>query len=70
MVASIRPRASPAAAASSFPRSTAFPTDRSMRPRPAATSSSDPSTNVTRSPALAHTSTMPDPIRPAPTTPT
>ena len=41
-----------------------------MRPRPASTSSSEPSTNVTASPARAQISTMPEPIVPQPTTPT
>ena len=41
-----------------------------MRSKPAATSSSDPSTNVTVHPARAATSTMPEPMSPQPTTPT
>ena len=40
------------------------------RRRPRATSSSVPSTNVTSAPERATTSTMPEPIRPHPTTPT
>ena len=45
------------------------PNARSTR-GPRATSSSVPSTNVTSAPARARTSTIPEPIRPHPTTPT
>ena len=45
-----RPRSASASAASSLPRSTALATERSTEPRPRATSSSVPSTNVTCAP--------------------
>ena len=65
-----RPKSASASEVSSLPRSTALATDRFTDARPRATSSSVPSTNVTAAPERATTSTMPEPIRPQPTTPT
>ena len=49
---------------------TARASDVSMRPRPRATTSSSTSRTTTSSPARAHTSAMPEPMSPQPTTPT
>ena len=57
-------------AGSSLPALTALPKDFSILARPAEAASSEASTTMTSAPALADTSAMPEPIRPAPITPT
>src|SRR2546421_2064841 len=70
VVNSIRSRASARASGASLPRPTALFSDASMRRRPADNASSVTSVTMTSSPARAHTSAMPEPISPHPTTPT
>ncbi|CFE39416.1 Uncharacterised protein [Mycobacterium tuberculosis] len=65
-----RPRARSRSRSVTLPALTARSSDFTMRLRPAVINASAGSNTVTSTPARAETSAMPDPICPAPTTPT
>ena len=64
-----RVRTSSASSAGSFPRSTAWCSERSTRAWPASRAATSASTTTTSLPARAATSAIPEPISPHPTTP-
>ena len=70
VVTRIRPRASSRASSVSLPERTPRSSDVVRRASPASAAPASTSRTTTSRPARAHTSAMPDPIRPLPTTPT